>query len=273
MINQKNAGVARARWAGIAASRGEYIGFLDSDDEIMPRMISTLLYQMEKDKTKIGVCNSVMAVDNKEKLQYNYKNAILNNEDAINKIIIEENDGHLWNKIIHRDLFSYEMIAKTFDIVCAEDLLLVSYILSTKKEAVTIISKPYYRYYIRMDSASRSNTIRSVIDYLIVHKKVRHRLIQSGYSKINKRLPYFKLVHEYLPVWVQFENTLLKKERHSRIMKKAILNAIKKIGIRELLFSKAKLKVIVKYLLIKAGVFVFIFKIKYMIKKVLFENK
>lgn len=268
LINQKNAGVARARWAGIAASSGEYIGFLDSDDEFMPQMISSLLCQMEKDKTKIGLCNAVIAGDNGEKIQFKYKNAILDNEDAINKIIIEENDGHLWNKIIHRDLIAYEIIAKTFDFICAEDLLLVLYILTAKKEPVTTISKPYYKYYIRSGSASRSNTMKSVVDYLIVHKKVRHRLMQLGDSKLNRKIPYFMLVHEYLPVWVQLETTSLKKDRHSKKIKKAIISAIKQISVYEFFLSGAGLKVIIKYLLIKKGLFISMFKLKYKIKSI-----
>lgn len=42
VIHQPNAGVAAARNAGLKASKGEFISFVDSDDVVHPRMIETL---------------------------------------------------------------------------------------------------------------------------------------------------------------------------------------------------------------------------------------
>ena len=48
VIHQKNGGLSRARNAGLDAARGEWIGFVDSDDCIHPDMYEKLLAAAEK---------------------------------------------------------------------------------------------------------------------------------------------------------------------------------------------------------------------------------
>lgn len=42
LIRQKNGGLSAARNAGVEAARGEWIGFLDSDDYVAPEMYERL---------------------------------------------------------------------------------------------------------------------------------------------------------------------------------------------------------------------------------------
>lgn len=56
VIHQENAGVSVARNTGLDICRGDYIGFVDSDDYIASDMYEVLLTRLRKDKAVIGAC-------------------------------------------------------------------------------------------------------------------------------------------------------------------------------------------------------------------------
>ena len=55
LIHQKNAGQSAARNAGLTKSTGNFIGFIDSDDEVKPNFIKSLL-ELYTNNISIAVC-------------------------------------------------------------------------------------------------------------------------------------------------------------------------------------------------------------------------
>jgi glycosyltransferase involved in cell wall biosynthesis len=56
VIHQKNRGVSAARNMGIQAAQGEWIAFVDSDDQLSPHMYETLLGAIEKSHAGVVIC-------------------------------------------------------------------------------------------------------------------------------------------------------------------------------------------------------------------------
>lgn len=56
VIHQENTGVSGARNAGIMASAGDYLGFVDADDWIEPGMYRALLESIVRDGSDVAMC-------------------------------------------------------------------------------------------------------------------------------------------------------------------------------------------------------------------------
>lgn len=58
IVNKENGGLPSARNAGIERARGEYIGFVDSDDYVQPDMFEKLYNTAKKEKSDVVVCGA-----------------------------------------------------------------------------------------------------------------------------------------------------------------------------------------------------------------------
>ena len=56
-FNQKNGGLSAARNAGLDVARGEWIGFVDSDDYIAPEMYETLYKAVQSTGADLALCD------------------------------------------------------------------------------------------------------------------------------------------------------------------------------------------------------------------------
>ena len=59
VLHQKNGGLSAARNAGLDVARGEWIGFVDSDDYIAPEMYETLYKAMQSTGADLALCDYV----------------------------------------------------------------------------------------------------------------------------------------------------------------------------------------------------------------------
>ena len=107
VIHQKNAGLSAARNTGVEAARGEWIGFVDSDDSIAPEMYETLLTYARRDGAQIAVCDYLLVTEAGEPLPSSYR---LEEDKVLDRVgaLEQMNRGHFkvaWNRLYRRELF------------------------------------------------------------------------------------------------------------------------------------------------------------------------
>ena len=92
VIHKPNGGLSSARNAGVDAARGAYIGFVDSDDYILPDMYRRLLAAIREHDAELAICGYAYvdqesgAVDAVETGKSPLKDEVLSREQAYEKI-------------------------------------------------------------------------------------------------------------------------------------------------------------------------------------------
>ena len=104
VYNQTNKGISKTRNKGIELATGDYIGFVDSDDIISPRMYETLYNLMTDEKCLIAGCQYTKFTSScKFKEDKNYIS--YTKEEALKKNLNEEISNFLWDKLIKEELY------------------------------------------------------------------------------------------------------------------------------------------------------------------------
>ena len=160
VVHQKNSGVTSARLRGVAKASGEWIGFVDGDDEIEPDMYERLLRNALEYDVEISHCGYQMIFAD-GRAHFFYNTGTLEKQDrmtALRELLSGKRiEPGLCNKLFRRDLFHgllhNEMMPANIRI--NEDLLMNYYLFSNARQTVFHDWCPYH-YIVRSTSASRA---------------------------------------------------------------------------------------------------------------------
>ncbi|MBR5389107.1 glycosyltransferase [Candidatus Saccharibacteria bacterium] len=100
VINQENKGLGGARNAGIKASSGQYIGFVDADDFVEPKMYETLYNIAIKNGSDIAFCNVDLTPHNQKTRK---KAWFKEYKGRVDPFFLNKNTQP-WNKIVSKRL-------------------------------------------------------------------------------------------------------------------------------------------------------------------------
>ncbi len=178
VIHQPNMGVTRARLNGVAAATGEWIGFVDGDDEVEADMYALLLRNARIYDAQISHCGYQMIFAD-GRVNYFHNTGCLAEQDKTTGLL-DLLDGSmvepgLWNKLFHKTLFHsllHDGSAMDTSIKINEDLLM-NYILFSQADKSVFEDVCKYHYIVRNTSATRTQWDESkTYDPLRVRQKM-----------------------------------------------------------------------------------------------------
>lgn len=214
VIHKKNGGLSSARNAGMDIAKGEYFGFVDSDDWIEPETYETMLGLALKHDAKM-VCGGRYDVDSAtgEKIVglCPRKEEVISGVDMLGRVFLwDQCDSAAWDKLYHRSLF--QEIRYPSGLIC-EDVA-IFYRLVELTEKVVLCDKPLYNYYHREGSITTSKISEKTFHFQ-QHTDIIFPYIQKKYPEISKQAEYFRvraLVNSVIAVDLADEESRAKYE-------------------------------------------------------------
>lgn len=129
VLHLENGGPARARNKGIEIATGEYIGFVDADDDVKNNMYSVLYENAKKNNADISMCSYSIIENGKEEIVRLYLPDVCNSNEEIKDKILSKFYGtyvtglnSLCIKIFRTALLKENGIVMNEALIRAEDM-------------------------------------------------------------------------------------------------------------------------------------------------------
>ena len=210
-IYQENAGVSVARNTGLSQANGEWIGFVDADDEIDKIFLQEMLTQSEV----YDAVNCDYTTDPKN-LGKGGGMYTISKEDLIKNIIYEKSKTpQLWSLVYKKSIIDTRGLRFTPGCIRNEDYeFFMKYLAACEKP---IALKKYIGYYYRLNPSSVMHQLRSrksVLMSLEATKNVEKTLENIGLIPQDSRLTAFS-VTTFLYIMSREKNHDMYEELHS----------------------------------------------------------
>lgn len=202
VVHQENQGCILARLCGLQKSRGEYIGFVDSDDWIDLDMYQVLMSAVEEKKCDIVSIGYTAVYESKREREdggvfFGFYEKGKNLDDLLSGMmheITEKISGvhpSLWSKVIKRELLMDAYSSIEENITIGEDAA-VFYPCCLKAERILAIKDYKYYYRIHSESMCRTMNLDTIFEIYLFHQ-----YMQKIFSKYAEKYNLQRQVKQY----------------------------------------------------------------------------
>lgn len=163
VIHQNNSGLSGARNVGLEIAHGDYVCFVDSDDEIDSQMIETMYWAISCRNDDLALCGHQQVNENTAPKAFVPGSAPIRymTSDELWQEVFSRMNNAAWNKLYRRDLIGNLRFPD--GLIHGEDLIFnLKYLIGC--ESAVLIDAPLYHYYTRPGSITNSVFNKNRID-------------------------------------------------------------------------------------------------------------
>lgn len=155
VFHKENGGSSSARNLGIANAKGEYLGFIDSDDYIEPDMYEILAHGITEHGLRMAQISRDEVDENGNRMPDvcipPKEERLITDEEMMRELLMHRGDASFCTRLTHRDLFTEQVFPKGR---LNEDFFLLANMLP-KVQKLVIFPKQCYHVFYRIGSNSR----------------------------------------------------------------------------------------------------------------------
>lgn len=196
VFDKENGGLSDARNYGVKQASGDYIGFVDSDDDIEPSMIEILYEMIKLYKADVAECNMNICYPSHKQLYTKEKYLeVLDTKGYLKEyLIMHKLFGSVCTKLIRKDIAKklYFPKGKLY-----EDTYYSLQLIREAKKYV-ISDAPMYNYYMRNGSITNSSFSPKMLDLAEIVDDF-YDFVLENYSDLQQEVEY-RQMYAYLSV-------------------------------------------------------------------------
>lgn len=166
VIHQENQGQSKARLNGVHSASGEYILFLDSDDQYEPNALEIISKHLDGKNLKMLVYNASVIQNKKDNVSvYNFDE--VKSDMPLVGFFLKRRISYFWSICFKRELFdlSKDVLDKFCSLSYSEDLYLIYNIVKNLNSSdYEIVDEQLYKYIYNDSSLTKNQNAKKTMD-------------------------------------------------------------------------------------------------------------
>ena len=235
-LKKTNGGVGSARNLGLRHISGDWVTFVDADDQIYPYFVETLV-KLAINADCDSVCAGYVECDSKGNVLYStenvhdykfltYKQSVLD----FYQLNVFKYNGYIWNRLFRVSVIKDNNLSFNENIYYKEDGLFVMQFISKSKKNIPFTPYPVYKYYMNTDSATHQLTnkfnkkyVTTVDARILTLKAVEESNISDAYLL---HIVRYNVIISYYYITREMRKYNVKDQRIKDTIKQKIKNSV-----------------------------------------------